>query len=593
MTLAAMAGASTLVGCSDFLEAENKSAGGQTADDYFSTAEGLEYYRIYAYSLFKPLVNGTYIDMFDDGTDIYWPSRNEGLNFFLLNQTTGEDATVKSFYSACYSLINACNGLIQYGGTTYESEAKFLRTYAYYLLTQQIGSVPYVTTYINNASRDYPRTPLAEVYAGMLQDLKDVVADEAIPATSKHDGTVNKQAANALAARVALAAGWDLNDNAYFGKAAEYAEAALSGVDLYSTFAQKWSADNDETNQEEFFSLEYDRTSWSAVGSVDGGGHSLQNQYGSYYDDPAKRGTKKCSSQRVCSKKTLYLFEASDERYATTFAITHLNWDGSNWPTSGYYAKYNAANPDQLPIAYYYAPAYTSEDDFNAFLEANKSRFVKGNNLVTPYAYLLGNPVKKVDFNADGSVKSTTSYNYGDGDGILSQVNALDCVAKWDDPQTTQLNATTLDYRDIVLLHATETMLTAAEAYLKSGNESKALEYVNKVRDRAKASHLASFDAYKPDYVANDSYEINLEPLDVILDERARELYAEPGRWMDLRRTKKLESYANTFLYNANDNLSQVIAHEQIKTLRPIPVDEINSNNAISAEDQNPDYKTN
>ena len=136
MTLAAMAGASTLVGCSDFLEAENKSAGGQTADDYFSTAEGLEYYRIYAYSLFKPLVNGTYIDMFDDGTDIYWPSRNEGLNFFLLNQTTGEDATVKSFYSACYSLINACNGLIQYGGTTYESEAKFLRTYAYYLLTQ-------------------------------------------------------------------------------------------------------------------------------------------------------------------------------------------------------------------------------------------------------------------------------------------------------------------------------------------------------------------------------------------------------------------------------------------------------------------------
>ena len=173
------------------------------------------------------------------------------------------------------------------------------------------------------------------------------------------------------------------------------------------------------------------------------------------------------------------------------------------------------------------------------------------------------------------------------------QVNGLDCVAKWDDPQTTQLNATTLDYRDIVLLHATETMLTAAEAYLKSGNESKALEYVNKVRDRAKASHLASFDAYEPNYVANDSYEVSLEPLDVIHDERARELYAEPGRWMDLRRTKKLESYVNTFLYNANDNLSQVIAHEQIKTLRPIPVDEINSNNAISAEDQNPDYKTN
>lgn len=49
------------------------------------------------------------------------------------------------------------------------------------------------------------------------------------------------------------------------------------------------------------------------------------------------------------------------------------------------------------------------------------------------------------------------------------------CVKKWDDP-TASMGGKTISYRDIVVLHASETYLTAAEAYYMAGNETAALE---------------------------------------------------------------------------------------------------------------------
>ena len=598
LTISALAVLSlAATGCSDFLEAENKSA--INADDYFKTAEGQEGYRVYTYSLLASLTNSTYNDLYDDGSDIYWPNRKSP-SVYNLYTLTPEDGTVNSFYKDCYNLINAANGLIYYG--CFESEAKFLRTYGYYKLTQQFGSVPYVTAYINSSNRNYPRTPLKEIYDGMLKDLDDVIADANIPETSSHNGMVNKQAARALAAKVALAAGWDLNvsqsnaangdynvsDKTYFNRAAKYAKEAIEGVALYDNFADKWAPSNDESNKEEFFSFEYDRASYP--GNVSTGGCDMQNDYSFYYGDAKKVGTKKGNSNRGTSLKSLYLWDKGDARYEGTFAILHLNYDGSNWPNTGYYAKYNASAEAQasMPIAYYYAPWYTTAEEFNAFISANKSRLVKGSCTVSPVCVRLGKTSTLVRFSEDGSQASKTDFTYSHSSGFLSAADGgCDCVSKWDDPNTILTTDGNQTYRDMVVLHATETKATLAEALLLSGDEAGALAQVNDLRKRAGAAELSSFASYAPAYVSNGGISFSIKPLDVVLDERARELYGEPGRWEDLRRTKQLVRYANAFLFT-HDNIAQ--SHSDVKTLRPIPTDEINTNSGISLEDQNPGY---
>ena len=596
--------------CSDFLDAENKSAGGLTADDYFSTSTGLAGYRNYAYSLLKSLVGTNYLDMNDDASDIYWQSRGKKSVYDIYTFTT-ETSDFRSLYVAAYKMINAANGVMSYG-SAYDSDMKFLRAYGYYILTQQFGSVPYVTSYINDATTGYARTDLKAIYDGCLKDLDDVIADASI-AESSTDGYVNRKAAQALAAKIALAAGWDLqttltndkegtytiNGTDYFAKAASYADGALSGMSLLDSFADKWSPSN-EGNQEVIYAIPYDRAAFTTVGSEEDGGHSMQNQYGGYYGNQSTQGVKNTSSCEIKSLKSLYLWEESDERYNGTFQQVIYNYDGT-WGTTGYFAYLNAADKlDNINIAFYYANAYTSEADFDAFVSeaAASGRFAyyKADvNEASPWqvqgtaAYLLGATVKVVSFNPDGSVNTTENVDY---ETLQQRVNAIDCVKKWDDPNTLMTATSNGSYRDLVLLHESETILTAAEAYLMAGNEAKALELVNQLRTRAKASSLASFADYKPDYIDVCGYDFTFTPLDVVLDERARELFGEPGRWVDLRRTKQQVRYYLTYaapsLGISYDNMTN--GKGEVKWLRPIPADELSDNDQISAADQNPGY---
>jgi hypothetical protein len=128
------------------------------------------------------------------------------------------------------------------------------------------------------------------------------------------------------------------------------------------------------------------------------------------------------------------------------------------------------------------------------------------------------------------------------------------------------------------------------EAYLMDDKESQALAKVNAVRARAKASQLNSFADYKEKYSHSETFSLNA--LDVILDERARELFGEnEGRWVDLRRCKQLVRYNLEF--NEFVSLADMTgADGQIKWLRPIPAAEISTNTGINDEDQNPGYKS-
>ncbi len=592
----------SLGSCSDFLDADNKTAGGQTADEYFSTAEGLKSFRNYAYYSLKNIVAQTTI--FEDGTDLYIRVRSQSPSEFQQYSLSPENGDVKSLYISAYGVINNANGILEYGGqdSQYAPDARFLRAYGYYILTQHFGAVPLSKGYINNANLEYPRTPLNEIYQFLIEDLTPLATDSRLPKEDL-EGNASQRAVCALLSKICLAAGWDLqttlgnasqgtysknidNSNNYFSQAAQWAEMAISGgsvSNLSLAFADKWAPAN-ENNGEVIWAVQYAREGFP--GDPTNSGHGLQNDFGSYYGNSTSTGYKYCTSSKAPSTKSIYLWADNDQRYEGTFMTTFYNYSNDDWANTGYFSYYNnAGNRDKLPIGLWYAPYYMTTAEAEKYIADNTARFAKGDAVNDVYAFIVGDPMTVYTFKSDGSyTKSTSGYI-----DYQTKVYGAPCVKKFDDPGTIQDNTNSSNcYRDIVIFHLSDMYLTAAEAYYMNGEEGKALAYINDVRARSGAERLSSMSAYAPEYSVSASFQLN--SLDLILDERARELYGENHRWMDLRRTRQLVRYNVEFNYLIPDAAAMSNPIGEIKWYRPIPTEEISSNTAMTAEDQNPGY---
>ena len=98
--------------------------------------------------------------------------------------------------------------------------------------------------------------------------------------------------------------------------------------------------------------------------------------------------------------------------------------------------------------------------------------------------------------------------------------------------------------KNIMVYRLAETYLISAEAYMRMGNTEMALERINAIRNRAGAAPFT---------------EINQE---ILLEERARELFFEGQRWYTLKRMGVLVDYIRD--HAANDNLVN-FARERIQ----------------------------
>ncbi len=594
MSIATLLSAAALSSCSDFLDANNKSAG-TDSDSYYATETGKEAARVNAFAALKPIVQDK--DINTSSSDLYKPVR--GKTPSELSQFTNLDAqnsTCSDYYTNCFDLVQQASLLNEKAdeGSAYAAEGLFLRDYAYYLLTQQFGGVPYIDHYVSDANREYPKYPVEDIYNILIEDLTGLYNDSALPSTA-YDGSVSKQAVAFLLAKVYLAQGWDcnttlnsatggtytVNSTSAFSSAAEWAVKAINGQSLTQTFEQKWAPSN-ENNSEFIWCVEYERNAYP--GDVSSDGHGWQNAFGSYYGEPTATGYKYCESQRAPSEKAMALWDEGDTRYDGTFMTRIYGYTGT-WGTTGYFAYYNASDTASMPYAFRYYPAYTTTAQVQADVAAHQSKFAKvGNESVI--AFILSSEPVRFDFNNDGSLKSTTSITITTLDGL---VYGGATVKKFDDPDTPQESGSTNGYRDIVLFDLSDAYLTAAEAYLMAGSTTQALQYLNAVRTRAKAGTLSSFGAYEPLYSIPGSMG-DLTSLDVILDERARELYGQNMRYTDLRRTKQLVRYNvafNDYISSVNDMTG---VDGNVKWYRPIPQTAFDSNIGLTDEDQNPGY---
>lgn len=567
-------GTFVLASCS-YLDPDNKKTGNQTAGEFLTNDPAS--LRVYAYSLLQPVASR--IDVYEEGTDLYMASNKKSGTQFDQYTITPENDDVKKFYSDLYACINMANACIFYDKAgEYTSEMRFIRAYCHFILSQQFGAIPYQTEYINNASTGYPRMSLDSVYSKLIAELTEISKDSKM-AESDTKGVASRRAANALLAKVYLAAAWDLNKKEYFTEARKAADAAINGQELTMSFEDKWSPFH-EGNEEVIFAVQYERSGFP--GDLKKGGHGMQNTFGSYYGDCAGTGEKYCNGLHASNPKSSYLWEANDLRYDGTFMTTMYNSPDKGWGNVGYYAYYNAdaATLATMPIAMRVFPGTVSSSVADAYASAHADQLQKGDCVNDPVVLHMTYPQIKA---GSSSADYITYVNSNPG------MFAAPVVKKFDDPASSNISVNMTNcFRDIVVLHLSDIYLVAAEAALKAGDKSGAESYINSVRKRAYGgvANDVHFDTYKSPYASLALYAaFQQEDIDLILDERARELYAEGHRWMDLRRTQQLERYTNIFNYELAGH-----AAGRVKTYRPIPQAEINANSAISDADQNPGY---
>lgn len=114
-------------------------------------------------------------------------------------------------------------------------------------------------------------------------------------------------------------------------------------------------------------------------------------------------------------------------------------------------------------------------------------------------------------------------------------------------------------YKDWYIMRLAETYLLRAEAYLLDGNLGEAAKDINEIRSRANATPVTASD-------------VNL---DLILDERARELYMEDYRLNTLMRMGKLTEYL--MKYNPKVVQAGYELEDHLNRL-PVPRSEIEAN---------------
>lgn len=606
----ALVGLLSLAGCS-FLDSDNKST--VTADEQFATESGWSQLLNQAYFKMRAIYSSPLL--FCAGTDMYTVSQGNSKTPIHTYSLNADQAEVQDLYENTYAAINAANCVLKYSSNeTLNDEARFVRNYCYYILTQQFGAVPYLTEYIETASSSYPRTPLAEVYNGLITDLNDIIAAgrlSAEPVATEGRGRASILACKALLAKVYLAAGWDLqvkvtNDEKglyqvekteYFEKAAALASEVAAAVPLTQSFADKWNFDINETgaNVETLFAVQYDRATSSDQAT---GGHSQQHYFGGYMGSNTL-GIKALKNDLCPTERVYFAYGIGDERFEGSFMTTIYGWDGdeASWSKQGYWGAYNADNVNALSVAWKFFPWYTDDATVNQYLADNAAHFVTTGQKSQTKVLRVADQVTCWAFTTDGLADATASANNTMAfSAAISKIGLVPPCKKFDDKNTpSTVGQSNGCYRDIVLLNASEIYLTGAEAYLMAGNEQKARELLNAVRTRAKAPALGSFADYKRfDYEADtevqfgatDAQGITISAIDVILDERMRETLGEYYRWIDLRRTHQLVRY--NVAYNDLTAANMIGNDGNFKLLRPIPTNELQINTGIN--EQNPGY---
>ncbi len=497
------------------------------------------------------------------GSDIAYHGEDPNSTRFMcnyVNYVTSENTYLRNFWTWNYELIQRSNVLIEGINSAdptiwtseaqknaYLAEAMFFRAFAYRILVSTYGDVPLVTEVIRSAKTDFVRTPKAEVYKQMEDDL--IFGTTKLPAPRAEEAP----------GRITQGAAWHMLSELYLteSKYQPAVDAATEVIEGYN-YALMTSRFGDRQNVvfgagDPYYDLFAYGNQSLAINTesiwviqveplITGGGSVEGNRtFGPAYFRIGNTPDGKVAfrGELVAGKYTGYsdtLGRPVSWVHPTNYAAYDI-WR-SDWNNDIRNTKYNIKRD-----FYYDNPASTF----------NKKKI----NLKVDYAahYAAG---------TRDAMRDSTQYIYP------YWMKFADPCHYFTDPARSGGGN---DNKDRYAIRLAETILLRAEAYVGLGRTDLAANDINLIRNRANATPVASADV----------------DLDYILDERARELYGEEWRHITLRRMGKLVERVR--LYNNNPK-NPGLNIQDYHALWPIPQSQIDLN--IGADfPQNPGYPTN
>jgi hypothetical protein len=516
-----------LAGCSDFLQTENPS---EITDDFYNTKTGQESLLVDIYSQYRSVFATGELQYY--GTDLYMAiteSPDEKMFNGYDASFNGTAGIVGNYWSALYKIVQECNILLNRIQLTAEdastpeyasliAQGRFLRVLAYYYLVETFGPVPFYAEESTSIITSVNRKPENEIYSFMIEELQAI--KDILPAKAGEAGRVSNAAVLQLLGKLYLTRAYRS-----YAEAGDFPDAASafediigkSGHELLPSFASVFDEEN-QNNNEIIWSIRYG-TDKNYYGS----GNSQQSLFGfnitalnpdlfiANQKDYSFMERKYWINPRV---HELFTDPVEDSRYDATFQREFYvnNTNSSALGSLGiYFPRWNDASGDTQGAVFYY-------------------------------------PFKK-----DGE------YNWYPQSTAIAVLNQgsdrMPVIRKWKDTQMVWKGG---GVREDIIMRLGDTYLLCAEAYLGANQPDKALEKVNRIRTRAAVSNI-------------ESMKLNSIDLDILMDERARELLGEHDRWIDLKRCGLLISRAKAYnlFVQKYDNITED------HWVRPIPQDEI------------------
>ena len=493
-------GAALLFGqsCSDSVLDEEIISG--IGSDYLNTTAG-----------FNDGVNATYSTLRD------WYGTERGHNFTAFGTdiiTNGADGSfkfvntyggefdsqvshVREVWDLIYRGINTANAVIERApaitgiaeATKKQrvAEVKVLRAHFYFILTRLYGGVDLRLTETVAPTKIATRATIPQMYAAILKDLTEALPDLNNRGQAAEYGRVTKAVAEMMLADIHLTkATSEAKAADDYAKAATYANNVIKNYSfrLLPNFADVYRQGN-EKNDEIVFA-----TQFTGSPLTNGGGNNSHVFYlmeydvqpGMQRDTENGRPFKRYRPTNYTLNKIFALSNRStDSRYFKTFRDVYF----SNRP-----GRYNTSFDKSKPsVTFALGDTAIFDPGFEMSLAERAKR---------PYQVLV-----------------PSEYNERFFPALRKHMDG----ARLD---RTQFEGT----RDYFNYRLGETYLTLSEALLNSGDKAGAVAAINMVRRRAawpgreKAMEITEAD-------------MNME---LIYEERARELYGEMQRWFDLKR---------------------------------------------------------
>lgn len=424
-----------------------------------------------------------------------------------------------------------------------QAEARFFRGYMYKILANLYGGVPIVLEETISPKRDYERESRNEVYLQSAEDLE--FAAQNLPDINEVDGSrINKLAAFHMLSEVyisqekwrdAVSAASEVinhpNTRLMTERFGSMKDHPTLGGDVYWDLFRRGNQDRTSGNAESIWVLQYE---FNVTGGD--GGFDLE---------------------RVLIPR---LWQAKI-----------FNDNGSvqplvPFPNTFYYGR---GSGFMSPTHYMYDRIWRDFDSYEIDIRNSEHNIVRD--------FIVNNPGS--DHNGKWVFKDNVPISLVTFDDTTR--NFFPVIAKasivgqhpielYHANQTVPgslTNAAQQTFRDRYMIRLAETYLLRAEAFLGMGNLSEAADDINVVRKRSKALEVSPSDV----------------TIDLILDERLRELHFEEFRLLTLTRLGKLVERTKKYNPWVGD------FYKEYNNLWPIPFNEIEKNIEATLA-QNPGY---